>query len=90
MKANLTYSLISADLKQGMYLLVNDHLGYVSRMNGDEAIISFYFEDGKVIKLAKQTMTREDAIRQVHFPQKYYAWLDCEGQHGGRGIPARG
>lgn len=62
MKANLTYSLISADLKQGMYLLVNDHLGYVSRMNGDEAIISFYFEDGKVIKLAKQTMTREDAI----------------------------
>ena len=63
MKANLTYSLISADLKQGMYLLVNDHLGYVSRMNGDEAIISFYFEDGKVIKLAKQTMTREDAIR---------------------------
>ena len=46
-----------------MYLLVNDHLGYVSRMNGDEAIISFYFEDGKVIKLAKQTMTREDAIR---------------------------
>lgn len=63
MKANLTYSLISADLKQGMYLLVNDHLGYVSRMNDDEAIISFYFEDGKVIKLAKQTMTREDAIR---------------------------
>ena len=63
MKANLTYSLISADLKQGMYLLVNNHLGYVSRMNGDEAIISFYFEDGKVIKLAKQTMTREDAIR---------------------------
>lgn len=63
MKANLTYSLISADLKQGMYLLVNDHLGYVSRMNGDETIISFYFEDGKVIKLAKQTMTREDAIR---------------------------
>lgn len=63
MKANLTYSLISADLKQGMYLLVNGHLGYVSRMNGDEAIISFYFEDGKVIKLAKQTMTREDAIR---------------------------
>ena len=63
MKANLTYSLISADLKQGMYLLINDHLGYVSRMNGDEAIISFYFEDGKVIKLAKQTMTREDAIR---------------------------
>ena len=63
MKANLTYSLISADLKQGMYLLVNDHLGYVSRMSGDEAIISFYFEDGKVIKLAKQTMTREDAIR---------------------------
>lgn len=63
MKANLTYSLISADLKQGMYLLVNDHLGYVSRMNGDEMIISFYFEDGKVIKLAKQTMTREDAIR---------------------------
>lgn len=63
MKANLTYSLISAYLKQGMYLLVNDHLGYVSRMNGDEAIISFYFEDGKVIKLAKQTMTREDAIR---------------------------
>lgn len=63
MKANLTYSLISANLKQGMYLLVNDHLGYVSRMNGDEAIISFYFEDGKVIKLAKQTMTREDAIR---------------------------
>lgn len=63
MKANLTYSLISADLKQGMYLLVNDHLGYVSRMNGDKAIISFYFEDGKVIKLAKQTMTREDAIR---------------------------
>ena len=63
MKANLTYSLISADLKQGMYLLVNDHLGYVSRMNGDEAIISFYFEDDKVIKLAKQTMTREDAIR---------------------------
>ena len=63
MKANLTYSLISADLKQGMYLLVNDHLGYVSCMNGDEAIISFYFEDGKVIKLAKQTMTREDAIR---------------------------
>ena len=63
MKANLTYSLISADLKQGIYLLVNDHLGYVSRMNGDEAIISFYFEDGKVIKLAKQTMTREDAIR---------------------------
>ena len=63
MKANLTYSLISADLKQGMYLLVNDHLGYVSRMNSDEAIISFYFEDGKVIKLAKQTMTREDAIR---------------------------
>lgn len=63
MKANLTYSLISADLKQGMYLLVNDHLGYISRMNGDEAIISFYFEDGKVIKLAKQTMTREDAIR---------------------------
>lgn len=62
MKANLTYSLISADLKQGMYLLVNDHLGYVSRMNGDKAIISFYFEDGKVIKLAKQTMTREDAI----------------------------
>ena len=40
MKANLTYSLISADLKQGMYLLVNDHLGYVSRMNGDEVIIS--------------------------------------------------
>lgn len=63
MKANLTYSLISADLKQGMYLLVNDHLGYVSRMNGDEVIISFYFEDGKVIKLAKQTMTHEDAIR---------------------------
>lgn len=63
MKANLTYSLISADLKQGMYLLINDHLGYVSRMNGDEVIISFYFEDGKVIKLAKQTMTREDAIR---------------------------
>lgn len=63
MKANLTYSLISADLKLGMYLLVNDHLGYVSRMNGDKAIISFYFEDGKVIKLAKQTMTREDAIR---------------------------
>lgn len=63
MKANLTYSLISADLKQGMYLLVNDHLGYVSRMSGNEAIISFYFEDGKVIKLAKQTMTREDAIR---------------------------
>lgn len=63
MKANLTYSLISADLKQGMYLLVNNHLGYVSRMNGDKAIISFYFEDGKVIKLAKQTMTREDAIR---------------------------
>lgn len=63
MKANFTYSLISADLKQGMYLLVNDHLGYISRMNGDEAIISFYFEDGKVIKLAKQTMTREDAIR---------------------------
>ena len=63
MKANLTYSLISADLKQGMYLLVNDHLGYVSRMNGDETIISFYFEDDKVIKLAKQTMTREDAIR---------------------------
>lgn len=63
MKANLTYSLISADLKQGMYLLVNDHLGYISRMNGDEAIISFYFEDGKVIRLAKQTMTREDAIR---------------------------
>lgn len=63
MKANLTYSLISANLKQGMYLLVNDHLGYISRMNGDEAIISFYFEDGKVIKLAKQTMTREDAIR---------------------------
>lgn len=63
MKANLTYSLISADLKQGMYLLVNDHLGYVSRMNGDEVIISFYFEDNKVIKLAKQTMTREDAIR---------------------------
>lgn len=63
MKANLTYSLISADLKQGMYLLVNDHLGYVSRMSSDEAIISFYFEDGKVIKLAKQTMTREDAIR---------------------------
>lgn len=63
MKANLTYSLISADLKQGMYLLVNDHLGYVSRMSGDEAIISFYFEDDKVIKLAKQTMTREDAIR---------------------------
>lgn len=63
MKANLTYSLISADLKQGMYLLINDHLGYVSRMNGGEVIISFYFEDGKVIKLAKQTMTREDAIR---------------------------
>lgn len=63
MKANLTYSLISADLKQGMYLLINYHLGYVSRMNGDEVIISFYFEDGKVIKLAKQTMTREDAIR---------------------------
>lgn len=63
MKANLTYSLISADLKQGMYLLINDHLGYVSRMNGDEVIISFYFEDDKVIKLAKQTMTREDAIR---------------------------
>lgn len=63
MKANLTYSLISADLKQGMYLLVNDHLGYVSRMNGDEAIISFYFEDGKVIKLTKQTMSREDVIR---------------------------
>lgn len=62
MKANLTYSLISADLKQGMYLLINDHLGYVSRMNGDEVIISFYFEDDKVIKLAKQTMTREDAI----------------------------
>lgn len=63
MKANLTYSLISADLKQGMYLLINDHLGYVSRMNGDEVIISFYFEDDKVIKLAKQTITREDAIR---------------------------
>lgn len=62
MKANLTYSIISADLKQGMYLLVNDHLGYISRMNAEKAIISFYYEDGKVIKLGKQEMTREDAI----------------------------
>ena len=62
MKANLTYSIISAELKQGMYLLVNDHLGYISRMNAEKAIISFYYEDGKVIKLGKQEMTREDAI----------------------------
>ena len=62
MKANLTYSIISAELKQGMYLLVNDHLGYISRMNTEKAIISFYYEDGKVIKLGKQEMTREDAI----------------------------
>ena len=53
MKANLTYSIISAELKQGMYLLVNDHLGYISRMNAEKAIISFYYEDGKVIKLGK-------------------------------------
>ena len=39
MKANLTYSIISAELKQGMYLLVNDHLGYNSRMNAEKAII---------------------------------------------------
>lgn len=62
MKANLTYSIISAELKQGMYLLVNNHLGYISRMNNENAIISFYYEDGKVIKLGKQEMTRENAI----------------------------
>lgn len=62
MKANLTYSIISAELKQGMYLLVNNHLGYISRMNDEKAIISFYYEDGKVIKLGKQELTRENAI----------------------------
>lgn len=62
MKANLTYSLISADLKQGMYILVNNHLGYVSRMSGDKAVISFYYEDNKVIKLGKQEMIKDDAI----------------------------
>ena len=31
-------------------------------MNAEKAIISFYYEDGKVIKLGKQEMTREDAI----------------------------
>lgn len=62
MKANLTYSLISATLKQGMYLLVNNHLGYVSKLSGDLAVISFYHEDNKVIKLSKIELTREDAI----------------------------
>lgn len=62
MEANLTYSVISATLKQGMYLLVNNHLGYVSRLSKDSAIISFYYEEDKLIKLSKIELTKEEAI----------------------------
>lgn len=59
MIANLTYSIIEAELKQGMYILVNNSLGFISYMSGDKAVVSYYYNDGKIIKLARKELTTD-------------------------------
>ncbi|MBD5584387.1 MAG: hypothetical protein HDQ88_04845 [Clostridia bacterium] len=64
MEAILTYSLISAELKKGMYVLVNNKLGYIKSITEEKVVVAYYDEVDNLLPLRNIEFTK-DAIQPI-------------------------
>lgn len=64
MKAELTYSIINATLEQGMYVLHENKLAFISRFCDDSSEIAYYYEKDGIMKCDRFVCTKQQVIDQ--------------------------